>query len=407
MHSRIAQIAAGISGALLVLALAALVLHVGDSDTGVAPPPPREPTRAQLRNPPGILDRLVLIDTAAAFAAGKVDRTTVLSAGEAGITLSDERPKGWPLEGMWTSPEMTPEFPITNLLPSWNVLTPPETGVQVDARARDVSTGQWTDWLYMGAWGREAYESERKFTSGAASIDVDEMILSRPASAYQVRVRLFNFDLENRALTPRVRRIAVSYSGVPRGGGAALDQLPIDGWARDLNVPFRAQVDPKLPLPLRGKICSPTSVSMVLQHWGIDRPTVANAMAIYDSNYEMFGNWNRAVQYAGQFGLDAWLTRYRTWQQVKGEIARGQPVIASIRFKRGTFPSNVNNSSDGHLLVIRGMTADGNLIVNDPASLERGNGVIYRADEFARAWFDNGGVGYVIRQPTTQATASR
>ena len=258
----------------------------------------------------------------------------------------------------------------------------------------------------MGAWGREAYEMERKIASDAASIDVDEMILTRPADAYQVRVRLFNFNVEDRALTPRVRRIAVSYSGAP-GGGIAREQLPTDGWARDLKIPFRAQVDPKLPLPLRGKICSPTSVSMVLEHWGIDRPTVANAMAIYDSNYEMFGNWNRAVQYAGQFGLDAWLTRYRSWEQIKGEIARGQPVIASIRFKRGSFPSNVNNASEGHLIVIRGMTPDGDLIVNDPASLERGNGVIYKADEFARAWFDNGGVGYVIRPPTTDATAAR
>ena len=404
MHSKIAQFGAGIGGALLALAMVALLFYTPESDSPALPT--REPTRAELRNPAGSVDRLVLIDTAADFAKGATQRTAVATSGEPAIVLTDARPRAWPLEGTWTSPEMKPEFPFKNLLPSWNVLTPPDTGVQVDARARDAATGKWTDWLYMGAWGREAYEMERKIASGFASIDVDEMILTRPADAYQVRVRLFNFDVENRGLTPRVRRLAVSYSGVP-GNGAKLDQLPTDGWARDLKIPFRAQVDPTLPVPLRGKICSPTSVSMVLQHWGLDRPTVANAMAIYDSNYEMFGNWNRAVQYAGQFGLDAWLTRYRSWEQVKGEIARGQPIIASIRFKRGTFPSNVNNASDGHLLVIRGMTPNGDLIVNDPASLERGNGAIYKADEFARAWFDNGGVGYVIRPPASNATAAR
>lgn len=67
----------------------------------------------------------------------------------------------------------------------------------------------------------------------------------------------------------------------------------------------------------------------------------------------------------------------------------------------------MNNSSDGHLLVIRGMTPAGDLIVNDPASMQRGNGAVYKANEFAQAWFDNGGVGYIIRPPTTQTTAAR
>jgi hypothetical protein len=404
MHNRLIQFAAGIG--VTLVALLALALTVGVHEDDAVMRKPQRSQRAEERNPIGSVDRLVMIDTADAFARGTLNHAAVKTGDDGGIVLDDQRTKSWPQEGTWTSPELKPEFPFKHLLPSWNVLTPAETGVEVDARARDAQTGKWTDWLYMGAWGREAYEMEREIASGAASIDVDEMILTRPADAYQVRVRLLNFDVEHRDLSPRVRRIAVSYSGVPKNG-ARLDQLPTDGWARDLNVPFRAQGDEKLPVPLRGKICSPTSVSMVLQHWGIDRPTIANAMAIYDSNYEMFGNWNRAVQYAGQFGLDAYLTRYRNWEQVKGEIARGQPVIASIRFKRGTFPSNVNNASDGHLLVIRGMTPRGDLIVNDPASVKRGDGVIYKASEFAGAWFDNGGVGYIIRPPTTQATAAR
>jgi hypothetical protein len=403
MHSKIVQFAAGVGVALLILSALALTLHV--SEDGNAVIAPRRSARALLRNPIGSIDRLVFIDTAAQFAKGAVDHAAFTTSGEAGIVLADDRPKGWPLEGTWTSPEMTPQFPFKNLLPSWNVLTPPETGVQVDARARDAATGQWTDWLYMGAWGREAYESERKFASGAASIDVDEMILTRPADAYQVRVRLFNFDVENRALTPRVRRIAVSYSGTP-GGAAKLDQLPTDGWARDLKVPFRAQGDPKLPLPLRGKICSPTSVSMVLAHWGADRPVVENALAIYDAEHEMFGNWGRAVARAGELGMDAWLTRFRSWEQVKAQVASGQPVIASIRFETGAFPSAVLPKTDGHLIVIRGFTPSGDVIVNDPASRERGNGAVYRADELAKAWFDHGGVAYIIRPPANSASAS-
>jgi hypothetical protein len=81
-------------------------------------------------------------------------------------------------------------------------------------------------------------------------------------------------------------------------------------------------------------------------------------------------------------------------------------VIASIQFDAGTFPSAVLRSTGGHLIVIRGFTANGDVIVNDPASRERGNGAVYRADQLGRAWFDNGGVAYIIRRPGGTAVAS-
>ncbi len=47
------------------------------------------------------------------------------------------------------------------------------------------------------------------------------------------------------------------------------------------------------------------------------------------------------------------------------------------------------------------------MIVNDPARRKEGDGVVYKASELARAWFDNGGVGYVICPPAQHATAAR
>jgi hypothetical protein len=180
----------------------------------------------------------------------------------------------------------------------------------------------------------------------------------------------------------------------------------LDGvnWARDIAVPFRAQgVEAR---PLRSQICSPTSTSMVMEYFGVNRPTEENALAIYDSENDMFGNWGRAVQRAGEMGLDGWVTRFRNWDQVKAMIAQGQPIVAGIKFKKGEFPSNVSNSSAGHLIVIRGFKENGDVICNDPASKTRGNGVVYKADELAKAWFGCGGVGYIIRKPTTMPTTN-
>ena len=137
---------------------------------------------------------------------------------------------------------------------------------------------------------------------------------------------------------------------------------------------------------------------MVASFFGASRSLTENSLAIYDEEARIFGNWNRAVQRAGELGLDAWLARFRNWDQVKAQIASGVPVIASIRFEKGAMPSNpIYQDTDGHLIVIRGFTAGGDVIVNDPASRDKGNGVVYKAHELATAWFGAGGVGYVIR----------
>jgi len=231
--------------------------------------------------------------------------------------------------------------------------------------------------------------------------------LDRPADAYQLRATLQSFDLDT-AVNPSIRRISVSYSG-PVADDTQRERLsPIPrsgaGWARDLRVPFRAQGHE--PANVRGSICSPTAATMVMAYWGVDRPVRENAMAIYDAEHDIFGNWGRAVQRAGELGLDAWLTRLRSWEQVKSLIAEGQPVIAAINFEKGEFPSALYARTDGHLIVIRGFNANGDVIVNDSASKEKGDGVIYKADELGRAWFDNaGGVAYIISSgrnaPTT------
>src|SRR5205814_294068 len=118
------------------------------------------------------------------------------------------------------------------------------------------------------------------------------------------------------------------------------------------------------------------------------------------------GNWGRSVSRAGELGLDAYLTRFRNWDQVHEKIAQGTPVIASIRFKPGTVKGFLYEETAGHLLVIRGFKANGDLIVNDPASRDKGNGVIYKPEEMAKAWFDNGGVGYVMEKPKQQESNS-
>ena len=98
-------------------------------------------------------------------------------------------------------------------------------------------------------------------------------------------------------------------------------------------------------------------------------------------------------------GYDAHLERFSSMDEARAVLGSGQPIIASIRFKKGTFPSNLQKATDGHLIVLRGYDANGDIIVNDPASKDRGSGIVYKSDELANAWLvSTGGVGYVIKK---------
>jgi hypothetical protein len=351
---------------------------------------------------PNMVDRLDFFDTPEAFDRAMMQHVAISTTQPASVILSDQRPKSFPRSGTWTSEIVETEFPFTELIPSWNATVPRDTGVFFQVKTRDASDGEWSPWLYIGQWGRTPATdpSDRVIEFDHGVVNVDNLTLDSPATAYQIRATLLSFDM-NRDVVPQIRRITVSYSGAvddPDERAQLAKSEPLDGdWARSLAVPFRAQgVEAK---PLAGQICSPTSTSMVMSYFGVDRPTSENALAIYDEEHDMFGNWGRAVQRAGSLGLDAWLQRFRNWDQVKAMIARGQPVVAGIKFKPGEFPSALYKETAGHLIVIRGFTKSGDPIVNDPADRNKGNGVVYKADELGRAWFGCGGVGYVIRKP--------
>lgn len=354
-----------------------------------------------LDNPFGVVDRLEFFDSAARWSAGEMRNLEVREDSAARLVLADPAARRFPRNGRWTSPEVWTHFPFTELLPSWNAHTPDETGVYFEVRVHDAATSEWSPWLYIGQWGKTVLRPDRQIAFDKGHVRIDVLRLDEPADAYQIRASMQSFRFD-RQIVPSIRRIAVVYSGVVedeqlRAQLAGPRFVPED-WARDISVPFYAQGDG--PPEIGGSICSPTSVSMVTSYLGRPRPVVENALAIYDSEYGMFGNWSRATQRAADLGLDAWLTRVRSWDELKGLIAEGQPVIASIRFGQGEFPSNVLERTNGHLIVIRGLTPEGDAIVNDPASKDRGERVIYKAEELARAWFGHGGVAYIIRKPS-------
>ena len=360
-------------------------------------------TRAARKNPPNVVDILEHVETADGWSAGTMTNVVIVADEPARIALA-YRERMFPREGVWTGPEVETEMPFTDLVASFNAHTPgDDTGVTLEIRVKQGDA--WSPWLFMQSWGRVVFPPNRTIKFDGGAVDIDEISLTKPAEAYQCRVGLVAFNYDTK-IAQSLRRLSVCYSGVvddPKER-EKLTRKPTTrpaNFARDLPVRFYGQGDLKNPRSLWGLICSPTSTSMVMEYHGARVTTLENCDRIYDPQYDLFGNWGRNVARAGEIGLDAWLARFRNWDQVMDEIAAGNPVIASIRFRKGQVRGFLYQSTGGHLLVIRGFTSDGGVIVNDPASREKGGGAIYPAAEFAKAWFHNGGVGYVIHKPGT------
>lgn len=245
-----------------------------------------------------------------------------------------------------------------------------------------VRTDRWQPWAPMGGPGRGS-----RFESGDVRVDIDTLRVKRPATAYRVRVKL-----AEGAGVPLVR-VATWRSDErrarPSGRSAA--------WGRVLDVPARSQRDEDPAIA--GRICSPTSLAMVLEFHGVRRTTREVADAVYDRVAEIYGNWplNTAAAHRLSGGrLEAFVARGSGLADLEAEIAAGRPVVLSHRWEKGELAGAPVESSDGHLIVVAGFTEDGDVVANDPAAdpVRR----TYRRAEIERTWLGRAsGIYYVVR----------
>jgi hypothetical protein len=326
------------------------------------------------------------------------------------------------LSSWYVSPPLRSVAGFEQLLLSWNIDCPARTGVCVEIRVRESDEREWTPWLYVGDWGtslpapialeREVSialegQSGRHLDSQAgakcvsadgAKIDVDFFSSERTWSAAQLRLRATaSGDQLNRTVT--VRRVALCFS---RKTDAPAPQFVLpDAARRRLATPFRSQRTERPEIA--GRICSPTSIAMLLEHRGLRVDTLAAAERIYDTAHDIYGNWTRAIQGAYSFGAPGYLARFSDWNEVAALIAQGTPIAISIAAKEGELDGAPYPKTSGHLLVLCGFDERGDVFVNDPAAGTPELGQLtYRREQLERVWMARGGTSYVLLAPESK-----
>ncbi|MEV4071606.1 C39 family peptidase [Nonomuraea fuscirosea] len=213
---------------------------------------------------------------------------------------------------------------------------------------------------------------------------------------------------------PAVPDPGVPDPGIPDSGSAV-------GGAVELVVPRRSQHTHAGHHPHfdggGANWCAPASTAMVLEFWGRGpspgelawvgdgdpAPGVDHAAAgTYDVSYQGTGNWAFNVAYAGRYGLSGFVTRLRSAAELERFVRAGIPVITSQSFKSHELPGSCYTTS-GHIMVVTGFTAEGDVIVNDPAA-PRDSEVrrVYPRAAFEHVWLrssGSGGIVYVVHPP--------
>ena len=319
-------------------------------------------------------------------------------------------------------PEWRPRVPSRHLVPSLSVLTDVPYAARFELSAW--TDGMWSPWIATATIGQErSLTASRprsahgglihmgapkwppnpptlgvprlsrgtpRSPSSALVCDVDEYSASVPLERLKLRIRVGAADVRTLATAAWMATLSACDLG-PRASDTTAMPTP------RLLVPALSQMDAPAEIALR--ICSPTSVAMVLAYWGVPTPLLPLAADVFHAESDRYGVWPAAIHAAGRRGVAGYLLRFPDWSSAAWCLERKLPIIASIRYAAGELTHAAIPETSGHLIVLTGLDGD-HVFVNDPAAptattVPRR----YRFDELQRAWLNHTGIGYVLFRP--------
>lgn len=281
-------------------------------------------------------------------------------------------------------PPFTPRRPAVHFVPSFSALTTADYSVRFEASVSDVGDEGWIATASIGP----ADFPDAGPCAGPLRSDIDVLVATPPVERVRLRLRLRGPDPEAVLGAPWLATLSASDDG-PVDSRAAGDLR-----AAAIDVPPRSQMEEAEAV--RGRICSPTSVAMVLALHGKSVAVSDLAAEMFHASLDLYGVWPCAIQAAARRGIAGYLLRFPDWTAAAWCLARGLPIVASVRYTAGELTNAAMPATAGHLLVITGLDGD-DVLVNDPAAASRTDvRRRYRRDELTRVWLDRVGVGYVL-----------
>ncbi|WP_147064195.1 peptidase C39 family protein [Terrabacter aerolatus] len=344
-----------------------------------------------------------------------VDHTDVHVEGAVAVTFASR---------VWESPVVELPFAATELIPSWNARTPAGTWLLVEGRVGEEDV--WGPWFTFARWAEDDPTGESPVTrttvrdqhleSGRVETDTWLAAPGHGVERWQLRLTALALPCDE-IVWPTVTLVA--------GAASRFDIRPDEptsvrgvGRGSEVAVPPHSQrlhVDTFPEWDNGGQSwCSPTSTTMLLEHWGrgpepdevawvghaVDPEVVHAVRRVFDRAYGGAGNWAFNTAYAGSRGLRAYVTRLRDLGEAEAFVAAGVPLVVSVTFREDEL-DGAGYATSGHLLTIVGFTAEGDVVSNDPNSHRIASNdevrTVYAREQFERVWLgSDGGLAYVM-----------
>lgn len=292
------------------------------------------------------------------------------------ITLAASEETPTPCLNIWRGEETkeftSPEYKVAEFdraVLSWNCKGTASFELEVNGER-----------FLMGNW------SEKPQSKKTASVDVDTLVLKKPATSFKFHVKPDTGST--------VTLVAVTHWMNSDHGTYADKRSP--AWGKVLDVPPRSQgIEQKDP----GSICSPTSLSMVLDFNGFKKTTREVADGVFDHGEKIYGNWPFNTAYAHRLsGMESYVVHASGLEELEAEIAAGRPAVTGLCWAKGDLSNSSINSTDGHLICVVGFTDAGDVVVNDPAAKPGAVRRTYKRREFFKCWLEKAsGIIYVVK----------
>lgn len=219
----------------------------------------------------------------------------------------------------------------------------------------------------MGYFQNSNLRSIRGQEDDFARVNVDTLINKDVEKNKKVIIKIdINNNLENEIVIKNVSLTTKKVDSVIETNYSKLIE-------KIIAVPPKQQ----LAIPRIGNlICSPTSLSMVIDYYGFNTDVVEVSQAVIDKGYNnIYGNWTLNASYAGTYqGITSRVEYINDFDTLVTYIEKDIPVVLSIKTtSKEQLDGSIMAYSSGHLLVLIGFELINDnwyALVNDPAEYE-------------------------------------
>jgi len=226
--------------------------------------------------------------------------------------------------------------------------------------------GKWSKYLSYGEYGLGRNNLYYDQTDTNAMIDTDMVIPLHnkvgTAFKYRITMRRTSTDVASPALSLIASTIFMNNYVYK----VDTSELPN---SVDWEVP---KLNQNIVPTIGNVICSATTTTMLLKYAGYDfsdkgyqyeHEYMAAMVADKGHNNPTYGNWSYNMMTAGAFGINAYVGKYYTWDEIRYHLANYGPLGISISGNFGRY------TTGGHLIVLRGYRIENGettVICNDP-----------------------------------------